>query len=133
MVLLIIGVIAAIAVPGLRKAKQNAQSGSAIQSVRMITTAEQLYERKHKRFAVLSDLVPEASIDTNIGSGHKSGYTFVITLGPDATGAADRAFTCTAEPDDQPAERPFFFTDETAVIRFNEGSPADASSPPIPR
>ena len=132
-VVTIIGIITAIAIPGLRKAKQNAQSGSAMQSLRMITTAQHLYERKYKRYATLGDLAPEGSIDTNIGSGYKSGYDFVVTLAPDAVGRPDMSFTCTAEPEEEPAARPFFFVDETAVIRFNEGSTADASSAPIPR
>lgn len=132
-VVTIIGIITAIAIPGLRKAKQNAQSGSAMQTLRMVTTAQHLYERKYKRYAVLSDLAPEGSIDTNIASGYKSGYDFLVTLSADAAGRPDMAFTCTGEPEEEPATRPFFFVDETAVIRFNEGSTADATSPPIPR
>jgi prepilin-type N-terminal cleavage/methylation domain-containing protein len=132
-VVTIIGIISAIAIPGLRKARQNAQSGSALQTLRTITTAQHLYERKYKRYATLADLAPEGSIDTNIASGFKSGYDFVVTLSPDAVGRPDLSFTCTAEPEEEPASRPFFFVDETAVIRFNDGSSADASSPPIPR
>ena len=132
-VVAIVGIISAIAIPGLRKAKQNAQSGSAMQSLRMITTAQHLFERKYKRYAVLADLSPEGSIDTNIASGYKSGYDFVVTLAPDAAGRPDMSFSCTATPEEEPANRPFYFVDETAVIRFNEGAAADASSPPIPR
>ena len=127
-VLTILGVISAIAIPGLRKAKQNAQSGSAMQTLRMITTAEHLYERKYKIYASLADLVPEGSLDPNVGAGLKSGYEFVLTLAPDS-----RSFSCEASPIEEPADRPFFFVDQTAVIRYNEGAPADATSPPIPR
>jgi prepilin-type N-terminal cleavage/methylation domain-containing protein len=132
-VVTILMIISAIAIPGLRKAKQNAQSGSAMQTLRMITTAEHLYERKYKVYAALADLVPEGSIDPNIGSGYKSGYDFALTLSPDPLGRADRTFGCTASPVEEPASRPYFFVDETAVIRYNEGAPADATSPPIPR
>ena len=136
-VLLIIGVIAAIAIPGLRRAKQNAQSGSAIQSMRTITTAELLYERKFKKYAVLSDLAPEGSVDPNLAAGSKSGYTFLITLSdtdPEGhVGRPDSAFTCIANPDEEPTARPFYFVDQTTVIRFNEGSVADKTSGPIPR
>jgi prepilin-type N-terminal cleavage/methylation domain-containing protein len=132
-VMMVIGIIAAIAIPGLRKAKQNAQSGSAIQTLRMITTAQHLYERKFRRYATLADLAPEGSIDSNIAGGFKSGYAFLITLSADPVGRPDMSFACTGEPEEEPASRPFFFVDETAVIRFNEGSAADASSVPIPR
>jgi prepilin-type N-terminal cleavage/methylation domain-containing protein len=132
-VVAIIGTISAIAIPGLRRARQNAQSGSAIQSLRVITTAQHLYERKYKRYAVLADLLPEGSIDTSIASGFKSGYDFLVTLAPDSVGRPDMAFQCTAAPEEDPANRPFFFVDETAVIRYKEGSAADASSLPIPR
>ena len=132
-VMAIIGVVTAIAVPGLRNARFNAQSGSAVQSLRAITTAEHLYERRHKKYATLLDLVPDSSLDTTLASGSKSGYSFTLTLTPDTTGAADRAFTCNGDPEESPGQRPFFFVNETAVIRFNDGSPADVSSPPIPR
>jgi prepilin-type N-terminal cleavage/methylation domain-containing protein len=132
-VVAIVGIISAIAIPGLRKAKQNAQSGSAMQSLRMITTAQHLFERKYKRYASLADLSPEGSIDTNIASGYKSGYDFAVTLGPDSVGRPDMSFGCTAQPEEEPANRPFYFVDETAVIRFRDGAMADATSPPIPR
>lgn len=136
-VMLIIGIIAAIAIPGLRRAKQNAQSGSAIQSVRTITTAQLLYERKYKKYGILADLAPEGLVDPNLAAGYKSGYTFLVTLSdvdPEGKkGLPDSAFVCTANPDEESAVRPFFFVDQTTVIRYKEGSIADKTSPPIPR
>jgi len=136
-VICIIGIIAAVAIPGLRKAKQNAQSGSAIQSMRTITTAQLIFQRKYKKYGVLVDLAPEGLVDPNLASGYKSGYTFLITLSdvdPEGkVGLPDSAFVCTADPEETPADRPFFFVDETTVIRFKEGSVADKTSSPIPR
>jgi prepilin-type N-terminal cleavage/methylation domain-containing protein len=136
-VMLIIGIIAAIAIPGLRRARQNAQAGSAIQSMRTITTAQLLYQRKFKKYGILADLAPEGLVDPNLAAGFKSGYTFLITLSnidPEGkVGLADCAFTCTANPDEESAVRPFFFVDETTVIKFKEGSVADKTSSPIPR
>ena len=127
-VLVIIGVIAALAIPGLQRARHYAQSGSAIQSLRTITTAENLYERRFRVYAILVDLVPEGSIDTNLGSGSKSGYNFVITLSPDS-----KRFTANADPQSDPAGGDYFFVDDTAVIRYNVGAPADVTSQAIPR
>jgi prepilin-type N-terminal cleavage/methylation domain-containing protein len=127
-VVVILGVIMAIAVPGLRRAKQNAQMGSAIQSLRTLTTAQFLYERKNKVFGTLVQLAPEGTIDNALGVGSRSDYTFVMTLNATAT-----KYTCTATPQADPLKMDHFFMDETAVIRFVTGSPADATSPPIPR
>jgi prepilin-type N-terminal cleavage/methylation domain-containing protein len=127
-VVTILSVIAAIAIPGLRRARNNAQMGSAIQSLRMITTAQHLYERKFKVYGTLSQLVPEGTIDSHIGSGSKSGFSFALTLSVDA-----KSFSCYATPEEDPATLDHFFVDESGVIRFNTGAPADASSQPIPR
>src|SRR3989442_2483119 len=88
-VVVIIGVIEALAIPGLQRARRYAQSGSAIQSLRTITTAENLYERRYRAYATLVDLVPEGAIDTSLGLGAKSGYTFTITLVLDANDMAN--------------------------------------------
>ena len=130
-VLAIIGIISIMAIPGLRRARQYATSGSAIQSLRTITTAEHLYERRYKVYGALMDLAPEGSLATNLASGVKSEYVFTVTL---STGSAGESkFTCTATPEVDATSSDHFFVDETAVIRFNTGAPADASSPPIPR
>lgn len=127
-VVAIIGIIASLAIPGLRRARQYAQSSSAIQSLRTITTAENLYERRFRVFATLIDLAPEGTIDPNLASGSKSGYTFRLAV---PVGA--KSFTCNADPQVDPGSRTYFFVDETAVIKYNDGAPADATSPAIPR
>lgn len=127
-VLVIIGVIAAVAIPGLQKARRYAQSGSAIQSLRTITTAQILYQRRYNIYASLAALVPEGTVDSTLGVGDKSGYTFTLIVSAD-----QKHFTCNADPQSDPSTGDFFFVDETTVIRSNTGSPADASSNPIPR
>jgi len=131
----IIGVIMALAVPGLVKARQYAQAGSAIQSLRTVTTAENLYERRYHEFGLLTDLAPDGTIDSNLAAGTKSGYVFVLTLTPDpVTNVVDRKhFDCTAAPLIQQPGSTYFFVDESAVIRSNTGSPADSTSTPIPQ
>ncbi len=127
-VVVVIGVIAAIAIPALEKARRTAQAGSAIQSLRTISTAENLYERRFRVYATLAELVPEGSIDTTLQNGAKSGYLFAITI---PVGA--KHFSANANPQADPTTGLYFFIDDTAVIRFNEGAPADATSSPIPR
>lgn len=135
-VLVVIGVIAALAIPGLQRARQYAQSGSAVQSLRTITTAETLYERTHKVYAALTDLAPEGTIDANLGVGSKSGYDFTISLVPDAAdvlAGKSKTFKANANPQANPATSTYYYADETAVIRFSVGVAADGTSPPIPR
>ena len=135
-VVAVAGVIAALAIPGLQRAKRFAQAGSAVQSLRTITTAENLYERRHKVYATLADLAPEGTIDSTLAVGNKSGYTFTITLVLDATDIANGklvTFKANANPHSDPATGTFFYVDETAVIRYNEGAAADGASMAIPR
>jgi prepilin-type N-terminal cleavage/methylation domain-containing protein len=127
-VVAIIGLISAIAVPNLRRARRQANSASAIQSLRTITTAENLYDMKFKVYGTLADLAPEGTLDPQLASGQKHYYLFTITLR-----GADNKFACTATPIDDITVMPYYFVDETTVIRFNDGAPADATSDPIPR
>src|SRR5436190_5873775 len=92
-VVTIVGIISAFAVPGLRKARQNAQMGSTIQSLRTVTTAQVLYERKFQSYGTLSQLAPEGSLDPNVALGVKADYVFSLTV--DSTG---KKFSCTATP-----------------------------------
>lgn len=135
-VVVIIGIIASLAIPGLQRAKRYAQSGSAIQSLRTITTAENLYERRYKVYANLVDLAPDGTIDTNLALGNKSGYNFYTSLTLDANDLANGkllTFKCNANPQVDGGIGIYFYVDETAVIRSNDGSPADGTSPVIPR
>ena len=127
-VVTIIGIIASLAVPGLRRARHYANSGSAIQSLRTITSGEYMYERTHKTYATLNTLFTEALINADLADGYKSGYTFTIQIGP-----TSRTFTCTATPDSDSGPLDHFFVDETGVIRYNSGAPANVTSDPIPR
>lgn len=132
----IIGIISSLAIPGLQRARRHAQSASAIQSLRTITTAENLYERRYKVYATLLDLAPEGTIDTNLQLGQKSGYTFTITLSLDASDLANgklTTFKANADPQLDSLASLYFYVDETAVIRYNEGVPADGTSAVIPR
>ena len=127
-VVTIIGIIASIAVPGLQKVRRYANSGSAIQSLRTITSAQYMYERTHKVYATINTLYTQGLIHGDLSDGYKSGYIFVIELGP-----TSKTFKCTATPDSDAGLQDYFFVDETGVIRYNTGGPADATSNPIAR
>ena len=127
-VVVIIGLIAAIAVPNLKRARQQACSGSAVQSMRTITTAELLYQKTYRVYGTLADLAPDGTLDANLRTGFKSTYLFDITLDADPL-----KFTAIATPTSEPTSMNHYFVDETTVIRVNYGAPADVTSDPIPR
>lgn len=128
MVVTIIGILMAIAIPGLRRAKQNAQMGSAVQSIRVIYSGEAIYLKKYNVYGTLTELGTELILDQVLSSGDKEEYIFVLTVG--ATG---KTYTVTGTPKKDTSRMDYFFMDESGVIRFNKGAPADVTSPPIPR
>src|SRR5512138_2344970 len=79
-VVAIIGIIAAIAIPNLLKSRQAANEASAIGSSRTLGTAQATYQStrgRGKDFATgLAALVADNAIDTALGSGVKSGFNF---------------------------------------------------------
>jgi len=80
-VVAIIGIIAAIAIPNLLASKRSANEGSAIGSTRSINTSELQYfttTGANLNYATLAQLQTAGLIDSVIGgaTGIKSGYTF---------------------------------------------------------
>ena len=76
----IIGIIAALAVPNLIAAKRAANEGSAIASLRLIHTCEHGFRAAtgNVDFGTLTQLRGEFLTDSVLGSGTKSGYTFEV-------------------------------------------------------
>src|SRR5690606_2397105 len=83
-VVVIIGIIAAIAIPNLLAARRSANEGSAISSLRTLHGAQMTYNATsgNGNFAqLMTDLSAVALIDNVLASGEKSNYEF--------TGAAE--------------------------------------------
>ena len=73
----------------------------------------------------------EQTIDTNLASGRKSGYTFTYTAGEKINGAI-RSYTVTAVPDQVGTTgQRRFFSDESGEVHYNAGGSADTTSPVI--
>jgi type IV pilus assembly protein PilA len=80
-VVAIIGIIAAIAIPNLIASKRAANEGSAHSAMRTIHSAQVTYQATAGAGAYanhLNDLQTQTLIDTVLGSGAKSGYQFEI-------------------------------------------------------
>ena len=98
-VVAIIGIIAAIAVPGLLRARIAGNESSAIGSVRATNSAQADYNGLNRgyapAFATLATVcaavgtVPFVSSDLSVDPSIKSGYTIALTNGGTAAGAND--------------------------------------------
>ena len=80
-VVAIIGIIAAIAIPNLMASRRAANEGSAQSSVRTIHSAQVTYQATAGAGAYAPDLAAlrtQRLIDTILGSGQKSGYDFEV-------------------------------------------------------
>ena len=99
-VVAIIGIIAAIAIPNLLASRRAANEGSAQQSLRTIHSSEATYQATagNGNFGDLAALQGGGLIDATLGSGSKSGYTFLITPTAAVAGTSAALFRATAIP-----------------------------------
>ena len=99
-VVVIIGIIAAIAIPNLLAARRSANEGSAVSAMRTLHGAQMTYASTYGNgnyagaagggtVAALTELATPGLVDSVLGSGTKAGYNFVG--GRIASGAATAA------------------------------------------
>ncbi|MBZ5540828.1 MAG: prepilin-type N-terminal cleavage/methylation domain-containing protein [Acidobacteriia bacterium] len=140
-VVAIILIISAIAVPNLLKSKMAANEASAVASLRTINTAAVTYSTTYGIGypLALSNLAQSASpsssaadmLDSALSTGVKSGYTFDLAGGTPITGIY-LTYTATGSPTNlnQTGNR-YFFSDQSGVIRQKTGAPATVTDTPI--
>ncbi|HEV2715941.1 MAG TPA: prepilin-type N-terminal cleavage/methylation domain-containing protein, partial [Terriglobales bacterium] len=99
-VVAIIGIIAAIAIPNPLASRRAANEGSAQSSLRTIHSSEATYQATagQGNFGTLAQLQAGNLIDAVLGSSSKSGYTFAINPTPLVVGGAAASFEATAIP-----------------------------------
>ncbi len=140
-VVAIIAIIAAIAIPNLLRSRMSANESSAIGAMRTISSSEASFQTaatldfdadgigEYGTLLQLSEATPPY-IDNALGSGTKQGYTFVAT--PGAADAGETEYLATAQPTDAGSTgNRFFQVDESGVIRFATGAAPTDDSPPI--
>ena len=90
----IIGIIAAIAVPSLLASRRAANEGSALSAMRTIDSAQVTYLNTGGagNYGTLGDLGTESLVDSVLGTGSKSGYTFDCPAGNLTAGAPPTYF-----------------------------------------
>ncbi len=100
-VVAIIGIIAAIAVPNLLASRRAANEGSAQSSLRTLHSSEATYQATagNGNFGNMSDLLTARLIDGVLGSNVKSGYTFAVSFVPmDLVNHTLSTYKATANP-----------------------------------
>jgi prepilin-type N-terminal cleavage/methylation domain-containing protein len=143
-VVAIILIIAAIAIPNLMRSRIAANQASAVGSLRMLNTCEISYASTFTLgySANLQSLGPTAAganptstaaglIDSVLMSGAKSGYSFTYSPGvSDSTGRV-MAYTITGVPISSNTGTNYYFTDNSGVIRQNSTTTAASTDSPI--
>ncbi len=129
-VVAIIGIIAAIAIPNLLASRRASNEGSAIASMRTIGSAQATYlttSGSNTTYAAdLGALQTASLIDSVLGGGQKTGYNFTAALG-----ATNTEFIANADPVSASTGTRHFFTDESGVIRYDAAAAATVASTPI--
>lgn len=98
-VVLVIGIISAIAIPNLLKARRSANEASAVASVRLITRGEVVFHLNNKRYATIDELYNANHLDQTLGVAPyaKSGYMFSVEVFPPID-SVDAKFDLQANP-----------------------------------
>ena len=139
-VVAIIAIIAAIAIPNLLRSRMTANEGSAIGTMRTLGSAQQQFQSAaivpfpsgmgdySPDVATLAAQLPPF-VDAALGTGTKQGYLF--TTAQAGVDGAPR-FVANANPLVPGASgNRYFFTDESGLISFRMAGPAGPLSLPV--
>ena len=140
-VVTIIMVIVAMALPRLTPVKMSANETSAAVSIRALNSACLTYETLYGSFPPsLAALGPGSEqnansadmIDALLAGGTKDGYRFTYSAGPKDSLGHISSYTILAEPiTPGTTGMRSYFGDQSGTIRSKVGGPADATSSPI--
>ena len=154
-VVAILLILAAIAIPDLLKSKTAANQASAVGSLRLIVTAEVSYVATYTigysstLIALDGTAVPSTSasaglIDTVLASGVKSGYNIYYvpcvvpavpndgTLAPGPCGTTPiQNYEVSGNPSAGTGFGNYYFSDPSGVIRQNSSAPAGPADTPV--
>jgi type IV pilus assembly protein PilA len=143
-VVAIILIIAAIAIPNLLRSKMAANEASAVGSLRTLNTASVTFSTSYGSYpGTLSVLGPVTAgtnasstladlIDSVLASGTKSGYSFTWSTGSTDNNGNYLNYSITAGPTSLGTTgQRYFYTDQSGVIRANVSAAATVTSTPL--
>ena len=142
-VVAVILIVAAIAIPNYIQSKMRANEAAAVHTLRDISTAELYYSSTYginysttivqlSGSGINPDPNSAGLIDSVVASGIKQGYSIVYTpITTDALGHTV-TYSLTADPISPGVTgQRHFYTDQTCVIRSNISNPATSSDLPL--
>jgi type IV pilus assembly protein PilA len=148
-VVAIILIIAAIAIPNLLRSRIAANQASAVASLRTLNTSQAAYSSTYNigYSSMLNYLGPAApgantnstaaglldSVLAGLGgnTSSKSGYNFSYAPDPPDSGGKIDGYALKANPQSSSTGTNYYFTDNTGVIRQNATGTASASDSPV--
>jgi type IV pilus assembly protein PilA len=142
-VVAIILIIAAIAIPNLLSSRMSANEASAVGSLRTYTTAMLAYSAQCENVGFPNDLTglgPGPGDCTGMGivdellggsvTPSKNGYAFTYVVVPGVV--TNDGYTLNADPQSRGTTgRRSFYTDQTGVIYYNQSAPASPTDPAL--
>ena len=140
-VVAIILIIAAIAIPNLLRSRIAANEASAVGSIRTINTSEVTYATTYSNVGFASTLADLGGaggtatgaglIDSVLASGTKSGYVFAVnTVGFTGTGPVT-VYAVNGDPQNSQTGQRHFYSDQSGVIRANVSTAATGTDGPL--
>lgn len=128
-VVAVLVILAAIAVPNYLKTVQAARETTVIAALRQIHSAQVQYFILNGKFAdKFDDLTSQqfTSLELTDKKKEYSGYKFDLDAEDD-----EPEWEAEAEPKKKDSQARYFYVDQTGVIRYNVGKDADDEDPPI--
>jgi type IV pilus assembly protein PilA len=142
-VVAVILIIAAIAIPNFIRSRMRANESAAVQNLRIVNTANVVYLTtygigysdgltKLSGNLVIVDQNNAGLIDSVLATGTKSGYNYTYTVVARDAQNNVVSYTFTAAPTTvgTTGDR-YFYTDQTAIIRQNTAGAAGPTDPAI--
>jgi len=143
-VVTIILIIAAIAIPNLMRSKMTANEAAAVEALRTLNSTAVMYSMTYGGFPhAITDLGPNGGspnptsasadlIDSVLATGVKSGYKFAFAVVSADPAGNVLAYSITASPiTPGTTGQRSFYTDQSGTIRATSSGTADATSTPI--
>ncbi|HEX4380850.1 MAG TPA: prepilin-type N-terminal cleavage/methylation domain-containing protein [Candidatus Acidoferrum sp.] len=134
-VVAIILIIAAIAIPNFLRARESANESSAVSSIHAVNTAEIAYSSSNPGvgFSVLlADLGPAGGsyIDSTLAGGTKAGYKFIYVQNTSAT--PSQGYTVNADPVTRGVTgQRSFYSDQNNATHYNLSAVAVVTDPQL--